>query len=106
MIWFFLQVATPEPQQIAACAAAVHGNLPSAVTVCATGRVDLFNGKAALRPSCVGALQSGVQAGKFGPKLPPFARDGYIRDFDRKLAACRAPAEPAPKIIETVELGD
>jgi len=92
--------------QIEACAAAVHGDLVSAATVCATPKesINLFaptNG-----PSCPDVLTAGVQAGKYGPKSPEVVRQGLIRDFDQKLASCQAPGKSKPPTIKTTNLWD
>ena len=100
------QVSSPAPadDQILKCEQAVHGNLATAVTACAASNtVDIF---AAPSSSCPSALSAGVRAGKFGPGLPEPMRAGLVKDFDKRVAACRRPAEPQTQVRPVTQLWD
>lgn len=91
-----------------ACENAVHGDLASAVSACAVPKesIDLFGGRG-LSESCLVAMKAGENAGKSGPQIPPNYRSGLIRDFDAKMAKCKAPpAKDETPTRETVQLWD
>ncbi|MFA6125061.1 MAG: hypothetical protein WCS75_01445 [Sphingomonas sp.] len=93
---------------VTACHDAVHSALNTAPSVCVDPepKVDITSSKPGLSPICVSALAAGRQAGKFGPGLPEQMRNGLIREFDKKEAACQAPAPPPTKERRIVQLWD
>lgn len=95
--------------RIGECEAAVHGDLSKAEAACApfgSGAVALLTMPPASE-ACEQALASGRIAGKIGAKLPEPIRGGYIRDFDKKLALCRAPdARNEVPVRESFKLWD
>ncbi|WP_225206258.1 hypothetical protein [Novosphingobium huizhouense] len=102
---------------IDACAQAVHNDLPAAAIACRVPQPKLEEGADPTDPSsyttgvseaCAKAIEAGRMAGKSaaGP-IPPVARTGLVRDFDAKLAACRAPAKKDyPPEVPTTNLWD
>jgi hypothetical protein len=78
--------------QLDACEAAVRSDLASAATACVVpkGSINLFSADN-LSADCMSAMKAGEQAGKLGPKLPAPMRAGLLKDFDQKLARCKAP---------------
>lgn len=94
--------ALPSLDPMAACRAAVHGNLSAAVSACAVpaGAGDIWSGGPAPTSACSAALSAGRQAGKFGPGLPMPMRSGLVRDFDKKDALCASPTPPEAKTKE------
>ena len=99
MIALILVVAASA--QVDACYEAVHGDLVSAEAICTVSKAPdvLFDEAPAsaandLSTACKDALAAGVNAGKFGARLPAPAKQGYVREFDKKLAECR---NPTPK---------
>lgn len=86
-----------------ACANAVHDDLASAVTACVVPKqIDLAGD--GLNPACESAIGWGYQAGKSGPALSSAARAGMVKEFDKRLAACKSPppqgATPTRKITQ------
>lgn len=105
MLLIYLAAATVD---IDACATAVHSNLPGAVAACDSSgvKIDLFS-SGGMTDACLSALKAGQDAGRYGPNLPNAARLGLIREFDKKLEACRAPAQKTPvPTRETTNLWD
>lgn len=90
--------ATADP---AACSAAVHNDLPSAVAACSSAglMVDPF-GKGGVTDACLAALKAGEYVGRYALKLPEVQRDALIRDFDKRMQLCVSP----PKSHATPEL--
>lgn len=83
--------------QIDACATAVQANLTNAASICAPANetIDVFSSDG-LSEACISALKAGQQAAKVSSKLPEQVRAGLVRDFDAKLAHCKAPPPTAP----------
>jgi hypothetical protein len=104
---FAVLLASPAPQDLVTrCERAVHDDLASAATVCVVPETDLTGGGDGLAERCSAALAAGANAGKTGPRLPATMRAGLIRDFDAKLAACRAPPADPPKDLPVTQLWD
>lgn len=102
MILIALAMAGQSPDPLPACVAAVHGNLADAVTACAVPKGQNI---ATADVQCSGALHAGQAAGQSAAVLTPEMRAGVVTDFDRQVAACRAPAPPGGRT--TMErLGD
>lgn len=108
MIALILLVATPA--QVDACNQAVHGDLASAQKICGEAKTPdaLFDEApvsvaSGLSTACKAALVAGVNAGKYGARLPEPAKQGYVREFDKKLAQCRnlSPNEQVPMLKTT-----
>ncbi|KPH62317.1 hypothetical protein [Novosphingobium sp. ST904] len=105
MLLIYLAAVTAD---VDACAKAVHSNLPGAEAACDSSgvKIDLFDSKS-MSDACLSALKSGAEAGKYGPNLPIAARNGLIREFDKKLEACRTPSQgPKTPVRETTKLWD
>lgn len=103
MTILFLAAAAAD---IDACATAVHSDLLSAVAACdASGeKIELF-GASGTTGACLDAYKAGQNAGKYGPSLPEPVREGLVREFDKKLQACKSPTEePVVPEIPTVNL--
>lgn len=108
MIALILVLAAPA--QVDVCNQAVHGDLASAQAICALPKTPdvLFDEAPAsaanvLSTACKDALEAGVNAGKYGARLPVPAKQGYVREFDKKLAECRnpSPKEAVPTLKTT-----
>jgi hypothetical protein len=106
MLALLLFLAAPGAD-IEACANAVHTELASAVSACdASGvTIDLFK-PGGMTDACLAAFKAGQQAGKYGPSLSEPQRAGLIREFDKRLAVCRAPKRDETKTRDTVQLWD
>lgn len=71
------------------CAAAVHGQLATAVEACAQAKADLWSNVGPPTPACDAAMRAGVQAGN-SAALPRGERNGAVSNFDHKVKTCRA----------------
>lgn len=89
------------------CAEAVRGELVSAAALCETAdaQIDVF-AEGGLTDACLAAFKAGKSAGQYGPKLPVPARAALIREFEKKLEACKAPAASPVPMRENTNIWD
>jgi hypothetical protein len=105
----YLAAAPAIQDQLAACRAAVHGDLASAAKACAVADkpIDILSPDDGMSAACAAALAAGQKAGRFGPGVPAPMRAGLIRDYDARDRACLADKpEPTTKTREIIQIWD
>ncbi|WP_147276273.1 hypothetical protein [Sphingomonas aracearum] len=100
--------AVPNSETLQRCVDAVHAVSPAADNLCAvpSSSVDLFSGEQPDWARCTDAMGAGRRVAK-ASGLPKVMRDGLVRDFDKRIAACTttAPAQDTP-VRPTTNLWD
>lgn len=108
MIIFAAAAAAHPIPDAKACAAAVHDDLPQAVTACDTTgvQVDIFK-PGGLSDACINAMDTGKKSGQMAPKLNAVMRKALIDNFDKDMDACLNPTPAShPPVRKAVNLWD